>query len=266
MRYISRSRWAKIFLVLAVVLLLIFFNFRGLLTVPKSFVFFISTPFLKAFKAVDNGLAGSWEFFSTLKNVNKENADLKNENRSLFEEITRLKETARENEFLRQQLGVSQPGKQKLIAAEVVGYNPALGQYLLIDKGAKDGLAGELAVVAAGNFLVGRVAEVNDNFSKVLLILDSASSVNAVTQDTRISGAVKGSHGLGVAMEMIPIDAQIAVGETVITSGLNETIPKDLIIGRVAEAIKKESEIFQQAVVAPAVNFDRLEQVFILLP
>ncbi len=264
MSNINKSKLINFFVVLAVILLLIFFNFGGLLAGPKSFVFFVASPFLKLFQAVDDGVAGAWGFFLTLKDLNKENANLKNENTAFLEEVTRLKEAVRENEVLRRQMGIDQSEKQKLIMAEVIGYNPTLGQYFLIDRGLKDGLSVGLAVVAANNFLIGRVAEVSQNFSKVLLILDSNFLVNAVTQDTRISGVVKGSHGLGVAMEMIPIDAQIIVGETVLTSGLNETIPKGLIIGRVAEVVKKASEIWQRATIALIVEFDKLEQVFIL--
>ncbi|HRY52613.1 MAG TPA: rod shape-determining protein MreC [Candidatus Portnoybacteria bacterium] len=266
MKDIDKSKWIKFFIVLAVILLLIFFNFRGLLSAPKSWALFAASPFLKLFQVMDKGVSGSWAFFLAIKDLNKENAGLKSENQFLFEEVTRLKEVARENELLRQQIGIGQAEQQRLVMAEVIGYNPTLGQYILIDKGAKDGITVDLAVVAANNFLVGRVAEVNANFSKVLLISDSDSLVNAITQDTRISGVVKGNHGLGVLMEMIPIDAQVAVGETVLTSGLNETIAKNLIVGRVEEVIKKESDIFQSATIKAAVEFDKLEQVFILFP
>ncbi len=266
MKNVNKSKLINFVVVLAVILLLIFFNFRGLLAGPKSLVFFAVSPFLKLFQAVDNGVSGAWGFFSALKGLNKENANLRNENLAFLEEVTYLKETARENEILRRQLGISQSEKQKLIMAEVVGYNPTLGRYFLIDKGSQDGLSVDLAVVAANNFLIGQVAEAGRNFSKVLLISDSNSSVNAITQDTRINGVVKGSHGLGVAMEMIPIDVQVTVGETVLTSGLNGVIPKGLIIGRIADVVKKASEIWQRATIAPAVEFDKLEQVFILLP
>ena len=96
-----------------------------------------------------------------------------------------------------------------------------------------------MAVVAAGNFLVGRAAEVNDNFSKVLLISDSNSSINVITLENRVGGVIKGRHGLSIAMELIPIDAQIKVGETILTSGLNDGIAKNLIVGKIIDIVKK---------------------------
>lgn len=245
-------------------MLLIFFNFKGLLAAPRSLVFFAVSPFLKLFQAVDGEISGVYGFFLTLKDLNRENAALKKENAVFWEETTRLKEVDRENEDLRRQLGIGQSEERKLIMAGIMGYDPALGQYFLIDKGLRDGLSVGSAVVSDNNFLIGRVAEASWAFSKVLLISDSNFSINVITQDTRIDGVAKGSHGLGAAMEMIPIDAQVTIGETVLTSGLSETIPRGLIIGRIEEVFKRENEIFQRATVALAADINKLERVFVL--
>lgn len=255
----------KLAVFLAVILLLIFFNWRGSLAGPKNLVYLAASPFLKLFQAVDRGLSGSWNFFMTLKDLNRENAELKNQNSELLGELVEMKETVRENESLRQQLGLASVGAKNLVLAEVTGYNPVQGQYFLIDKGLAAGLTEGAAVVAAGNFLVGRVVEVGKNYSKVILISDSASSVSAMTQNTRINGIVRGSHGLGLAMEMVPIDAPIENGEMVLSAGLNDGLPKNLVIGKVESVSKKESDIFQKALISPAVAVDQLKQVFVYL-
>ena len=265
MKSANKSKFVTFFAVLTVILLLNFFNWRGLLTGPKDLIFFVTSPFLKLFGAADKGIFGAWNFFVAIKDLNKENSNLKNANLFLFEELTRLKESARENEGLRRQLGVAQIANKKLIMAYVAGYDPFSGQYFLIDKGKKDGLSVGLTVLAAGNFLVGRVAEVNDKFSKVLLISDSNSSINVITLENRVGGVIKGRHGLSIAMELIPIDAQIKVGETILTSGLNDGVPKNLIVGKIIDTVKKANEIFQQATVVPFVDFKSLEQVFVLI-
>ena len=246
-------------------MLLIFFNFRGLLSSSKDLALWVATPFLKFFHSVDSGISGTWSFFLEIKNLNTENADLKNANLALAGEVARLKEADRENEALRRQLGIGEAIRRRLVMAEVVGYNPTLGQYFLIDKGKEDGLSTGLAVVSADNFLVGRLAEVEEKFSKALLIFDSNSAINSITQDSRISGVVKGSHGLGAAVEMIPIDAQVNVGETVLTSGLNDGVPKDLVIGKITDVARKANDIFQRASIVPAVEIKNLEQVFIIV-
>lgn len=265
MSNINRSKFINFFVVLAVILLLIFFNWRGWLAAPKAFAFWAVRPFVSLFQAVDNWVTAPWNFFITLKDISRENANLTSENKKLFAENSRLKEAARENEILRRQLNLGQADQRRLVMASVTGYNLAQGQYFLIDKGKSDGLTVGLAVVAANNFMVGRITEVEKNFSRVLLISDGNSSINALTQDSRVNGAVKGSHGLGVTMEMIPIDAQINAGETVLTSGLNDGIPKGLIIGRLVGVAKRANEIWQSAVIAPVAELNDLEQVFVLM-
>jgi len=265
MKNVNKSKLINFFAVLAVILLLIFFNFCGLLSPAKDLALWTAGPFLKLFRSVDKGFSGAWDFFVEIKDLNKENANLKNTNLALLGEVSRLKETARENEALRRHLENDETANRRSVMADVVGYNPVLGQYFLIDKGRADGLSAGQAVVAANDFLIGRVAEVEGNHSKVLLIFDSNSSVNAVTQDTRVGGAVKGSHGLGVAMEMIPIDVRINVGETVLTSGLNDGVPKDLVIGKITDVVKKANDIFQRASITPAMEIKNLEQVFVIV-
>lgn len=253
------------FIVLAIILLLIFFNLRGWLASPKNAIYFISSPFLKFFQQTSDKISSVLDFLLTIKDLSRENYFLREENQKLLQDNIILKEAARENALLRERLALGEPIARRLVLADVVGFNPQLGQYFLIDKGLADGLVPDLAVVSANNFLVGKVAEVGSRSAKVILILDSNCLVNAITQQTQINGIVRGSHGLVLNMEMIPADQKVDSGEIVLTSGLNDSIPKDLIVGRVAEVIKKESEIFQKATLQPAADFKRIESVFIIL-
>lgn len=232
---------------------------------PKNVIYFISSPFLKFFQQTSNKIYGTFNFLLTIKDLSRENYSLREENKNLLQENAILKEADRENELLRERLALGEPIARQLVLADVVGLNPQLGQYFLINKGSADGLAPDLAVVSANNFLIGKVAEVGSRSAKVILILDSNYSVNAITQQTQINGIIRGSHGLVLNMEMIPGDQKVDSGEMVLTSGLNGSIPKDLIIGRVVEVTKKESEIFQKATLRPAADFKKIESVFIIL-
>lgn len=266
MKNINKPKLINFFIVLAVILLLIFFNWRGWLAAPKSLVFWATRPFVSLFQTVDKWVVAPWNFFITLKDLSQENANLTSENKILLGETTRLKETARENELLRQRLDLGPSEKQKLVMAAVAGANLTQGQYLLINKGRADGMAAGLAVVTANNFLIGRVAEAEDNFSRVLLISDGSSVINALTQNTRVNGAVRGKYGLGLTLEMIPINAQINIDEIVLSSGLNDGVPKGLVIGRIVSVEKKPNEIWQSATLAPAADLKALEQVFVIRP
>lgn len=266
MSNIHKSKFINFLVVLAVILLLIFFNWRGWLAAPKSLVFWAARPFVSLFQIVDEWVAAPWNFFITLKDLSQDNANLTSENKRLLGDTARLKETARENEWLRQRLNLGPAAKQNLVMAAVAGSNLTPGQYLLINKGRADGVAPGWAVVTANNFLVGRVAEAEDNFSRVLLISDGSSVINALTQDTRVNGAVRGSYGLGLTLEMIPIDAQININEIVLSSGLNDGVPKGLVIGRIVSVEKKPNEIWQRARLAPAADIKSLERVFVIQP
>jgi rod shape-determining protein MreC len=264
----NQRRFSKtfyLFSVLAVILLLIFFNYLGWLGSVKNIIYQASAPFMKLFQSVDRQIAGAFNFWTELKKINQENKDLGDENRRLLDENASLKEVLKENELLRQRLGITPPVQEQLVMADIVSYLPQLGQYFLIDKGSQQGLKEGMAVITANNFFVGQLIEVGDRWAKGTLVLDSNLLVNVLTQETRIRGIVRGNHGLGLIMEMIPIDAQIAVGENILTSGINDKIPGGLIVGQISAIEKKESEIFQQAILQPAVDFNKLEKVFVII-
>jgi len=251
--------------ILAVILLLIFFNSRGWLSAPKKVIYWGASPFLKFFYASEQRVNEGIRFIFTIKDLALDNARLADENKKLWDENAGLKESARENEALRRRLELPLPAGSKQVLADVVGYDSQSGQYLLINKGSADGIAVNSPAVDANNFLIGRIAEVAGNFSKIMLLADSNSAINAITQDTRVNGLAKGSHGLGLMLEMIPVDAQINGGETVLTSGINDSLTQGLVIGHVGRIIQKENEIFQKAEIELAVNPRRVEKVFVII-
>ncbi len=112
--------------------------------------------------------------------------------------------------------------------------------------------------------LVGRISEVTDSTSKVLLITDSSSAVNAILQSSRLNGVVRGTPGGDLVMDYIPQGRQYSIGEVVLTSGLGGRVPKGIPIGQVSEIRQRDIDVFQQAVVQPTVDFQRLELVMIV--
>jgi rod shape-determining protein MreC len=113
--------------------------------------------------------------------------------------------------------------------------------------------------------LVGRVSEVGDGWSRVLLIIDVSSSVNALTQSTRASGLVEGQVDGGLVMRAIPQSDTISVGDTVFTSGLGSNFPRQILIGQITEVERRDYELYQVASVGPTVDFDHLEAVLVVV-
>ncbi len=201
---------------------------------------------------------------------------LKNENEKLRKQINELKKYKRdyleyqqENINLRRMLNLKQRSLEfELEAAEVIGREPSNWfNVILIDKGEKDGIKKDMAVMVDEG-LVGYIIEAGSGYSKVLLITDDRSSVSAIIQRSRDNGIVKGSidtvpQGC-VKMVFLPYDSNIIKGDVVISSGLGGIFPKGIVIGEVVEAQKESHELTQYAIIKPAVDFQKLERVFVV--
>ncbi|MFQ6014920.1 MAG: rod shape-determining protein MreC [Anaerolineae bacterium] len=197
-----------------------------------------------------------------LQERNRELQDLVD---TLMIENVRLREKELENIMLREQLNFKQANPTyDLVSAEIIGKDPSnLLHYLIVDRGADDGLAQGMPVVSARG-LVGRITDVARNSAKVLLITDPSSSVNALVQESRATGMVEGSLSEGLLIRYVPQGEKIEVGNLILTSGLGATFPKGLVIGQVTSVHQQDIELFQNAVIRPSVDFNTLEMVMVI--
>ena len=137
-----------------------------------------------------------------------------------------LEEAKIELELLREQLGFKRANPEyQMLAAEVIGHDPTnLVRFLIIDRGASDGVKRGMPVVSSRG-LVGRIAEVGSEWAKVLLLTDPSSSVSAMIQRSRATGTVNGLTGRKLVMRYIAQSESLEVDDIVITSGWVETFP-----------------------------------------
>lgn len=209
------------------------------------------------------------DFLFELRNLRQRNAELEQVNSNLLVENFELREVQRENELMRQMLAFAQtrPGldlRGAQIVARVIGQesNNFLG-YIMLDLGQSHGIEVGFPVVTDQG-LVGRISEVTDTTSKVLLLEDASSAVNAVLQSSRLSGVIRGTPGGDLLMDYLPQGEEFSVGEVVLTSGLGGRFPKGIPIGQVIEIRQRDIDVFQQAIVRPTVDFARLELVMVV--
>ena len=254
---------------LVVSALLIFFSNAGYLNGAKGFVVYTINPAQKIFQMPSNKINS---LFYTIRNVNsfkEKNLDLQEKNLDLIYENSLLKETQRENEILREQLQFSNEIclNEECIdwkIGQVIGRNSDnYGEYLVIDLGKKQGMKENLAVTISGGTLIGKITEVFDNSSRVMLITNPESVVNSITKTTRANGVIKGSYATGVKLEMINQNERIFEDDIVITSGLEKEIPKGLIIGKIYKIEESANEIFKQATIDLFADFGYIEKIFI---
>jgi len=250
---------------LLIIVGLIFFNSQGWLKIPQD-IFFRLTGFgqkisyqiaLKTNDLID--------FLTSINKFNQKNIQLTKENEELLSQLVQLKEMARENEFLRQQIGLVSGESPQLILANVIGQNLSpFEKCLLINQGAKDGVEEKAVVIMAGNFLIGQVIEVGSSFAKVQLIIDPNSRVNALIQESGVAGLVKSNQGLNLTVDLIPQGETIREGQTVVTSGLAGIFPSGLLIGQISQVVSIDVQVFQKAKIEPAFDFKKLDKVFVI--
>ena len=220
----------------------------------------------------ETGIATN-RFFQTIGELEKlraDNAQLRSTNDTLTLENARLTEAA-----IAAQQGAKLQAAQralpyKTITAPVIARDPSgVLKTIVIGAGTDQGVKVD-QVVLSEQGVVGRVSEAGTNYAKILLITDSSSSVSALVQTSRASGIVRGQYGDTLVMEWILQSDPVKRGDVIITAGLgigNELrslYPKGLVIGTVVDVTKAEVSAYQRAVVAPAVDLRKLENVLVI--
>ena len=176
-----------------------------------------------------------------------------------------LDEVVRENARLEKLLAFKRRLIYSSVAANVIGREPAYwNASILIDRGEEDGIKEGMPVVNALG-VVGKVAEVSQSQSKVILLTDSQFSVAALVQRTRESGLVSGTLQGICRMRYIRQTAKVRVGDKIITSKLSSSFPESLMIGKITEIRENSRGPSVECIVQPAVSFSQIEEVLVIL-
>lgn len=236
----------------------------------------VQSLFLRATAPLQEGISGITAQFGQLaqtvrdlRTLRQRNKELEAENARLLLDNVRLREIAVEATLLRDLLNVPQANPSfevqgARVAARIIGQDPSnLQRYVILDAGQEAGIAHNMPVVSDRG-LVGRISEAGIGWSRVLLITDMNSSVNALTQSSRASGLVQGRPDGSLVMQAIPQSDTVSIGDTVFTSGLGGNFPRQILIGQVIEVQRKDYELYQSAVIQPTVNFEHLEVVLVI--
>jgi len=118
------------------------------------------------------------------------------------------------------------------------------------------------ALVASGRLR--RIAEMRDDFELPMLAMEVVGQ-DAIVQRSRARGIVRGRGGDRLEFEFVVGGADVQLGDVVISSGLDGVYPKGLRVGEVEDLVASSYGLTQRAILKPAVDFGRLEQVFVVL-
>jgi len=201
-------------------------------------------------------------FFHNVTNL----AQLQADNLRLEEENARLRDWYQtallldsENRSLRELLNLQVDPSYKDVSARILSdAGNAYVKSLLVAAGRSEGILKGAAVVA-GEGLVGRVVEVGEDTSRIILVNDINSRVPVVVEDTGQHAIMAGSNDNYPRLIHIPEDTTITEGARIVTSGYGGVYPQGLPVGRV---VMNENGSLNVVLFS---NFDTLQIVRILL-
>jgi rod shape-determining protein MreC len=251
--------------VVAACLLLLTVQTRGHSTPTAEALTFLTTPIQSGLARVNRAAVTVWSTYLDWKNVRAENRRLRDENQRLRVESLQVSETAAENERLRRLLVLQERLPLKTVSAEIIAREwGGWVRSLTVNRGRSDNVA-RLTAVISPDGLIGRVMEVRSGASVIQVLTDPASTVGAHVVRTRTTGIVEGDpRGTMRLKYMAREGGGIQAGDLVVTSGSGGVFPRGIPVGRVRAIDDRGSALFHYAVLAPVVDFARVDEVLLL--
>jgi len=256
----KRISKSKIFYLFIIIFLIIMFHYIGILKPLENLVI--------------KGLSYPLNWVSTAtKDISNplQNEELKNKIIGLENRIMELEEILSQNEILSNQLDFLKQKNIQSVPAKVVsrGINQN-SNLLVINRGSKDNLKKGLIVTIKEGLVIGKLVNVFDTISHVLLLTDSYSEISATILNENdqgsIIGIVKGKLNISLELSMIPKDEQIQIGNIIFTSGIEEEIPAGLLLGEISEISRDERDLFKTAKIWQPADTKNITIVNVILP
>lgn len=231
----------------------------------------VASPFRSAYTAI-----ATW--FNDKQNYYRDTTALEAENATLRQEIAKMEETVRqaqaaldENERLRELLNLREQRRDlsDLEAAYITEHKVTnWTSSLRLDKGTAHGIEVGDCVINETGYLVGVISAAGTNWSTVLTLVDTDTSLGAQVFRTGDLGLAQGEFSLmgqnRLRLDYLPADCQLLGGDLVVTSGLGEYYPSGLVIGSVEEVQVDDSGAASYAILIPSVDFSALTEVFVI--
>ncbi len=237
----------------------------GILKPVESYIVRIASPVQGYFYRKGTGISESFALITSIRDIARENQVLEDRVNELEVSLAELQEAKGENSKLREQLQFTKESGFQTTPADVIGVDPNdFLKALIINRGTDDGIEKGKPVLNEKGILLGKILEADKKTASVLLLTDSNSSVVGIGQDSRSIGSVVGELGLSVKLTAIAQEDQAIEGERIVTAGLEDSIPKGLVIGTLKAIEGKDNELFKEAKLEPFANFKNIEMVFVL--
>jgi len=260
MKLPSKKLRVIIFIILIVLIILLFSFFSQEI---KSFFYFISSPFQKILWGTGDIISDFFEGISRAGALDGGIDQLRIENKELLAQIAILNKLKDENKFLRDALSINLEKDFNLFLGQIIGKDISQ-DFLLIDKGSDHGLKENMIVITEEKVLLGRISELYNKFSKVMLISHNKSSFDVDIAKRDVCAIAKGKGDLNVFLDFIPWNKEISPGDIVTTSSLGGVFPAGLLVGEIIKVKKNDVESFQQAEVKLSFDIEEINYLFVI--
>ncbi len=229
-------------------------------------------PLQKVVYSINDKIKGTLDFFLNFSKIKQENEELTKENIELQNKLLEYDTLKEENNRLREVLNFkNSKDNYSYVGTNIIGYSgESFSNGYIIDKGENDGILKGMVVISDKG-LVGQVTSTGSNWAIVESLLNENIAVSVMVNSTRettgiLEGYVTRSNSGLTKVTNLPLDSEIKEGDVIVTSGLGQIYPKEIRIGEVISVESDEIKSMKTAIVKPYVDFDKLEDLFIIIP
>jgi rod shape-determining protein MreC len=217
----------------------------------------------RAASSVIGGVRTSWGDYLALQGVRSDNERLRQDVARLQIALQQERAQAQQSRTFEQLLELRSQAQLATVAAGVIAGSASPDfRTLTIDKGTRDGLRPDMAVLAPAG-VVGRIITPSARAAKVQLLIDRNAAAGALVERSRAQGVVEGTGG-DLRLNYVSGTADVKVGDVVVTSGIDGIYPKGFVVGQI-ESVERGSGTFGAIVIRPAVDFSSLEAVLVVV-
>ncbi len=203
-------------------------------------------------------LASVYDYVHELKKIREDNALLRDENKKLVMMTGKARALEIENKLLSGLLNYTPPPEATFVTARVIAEEGNAFSHSLIAYTAGNPNVKKGQVVLSENGVIGRIEQVGQMYSKIILITDINSKIPVVVERTRARGILSGDNTSIPKLVFVPLDAKLAIGDRVVTSGVAGVFPPGLPVGKIISVDKNDIKVKVLG------NLDRVEYVRIV--
>ncbi len=237
---------------------------RSGVPVLEGFAFGVLSELQRGVSSIVSGVGQTWNGYVVLRHTKEENDELKRRLAAAEIQVQEQRAQADRARGLAELLELRKAMPLTTAAAQIIGGAAVPGfRTVTIDKGSRDGLTADMAVVAPAG-IVGRIVMPGGRSAKVQLLVDRNAAAGALVERTRAQGVVVGDGENRLHMEYVSDISDVIVGDVVVSAGIDGIYPKGFVIGRV-ESIEKSGPAYRRILIRPAVDFSALEDVLVVL-